>query len=416
MCELTLVNLRNKNLNTTFGALQLLRNSEIYNRDGFGFFGNRVWKSASSPDLILNLGELVNHVTTENPLMCHVRAATATNGKKEVEVSNSHPFEETSFVLAHNGSLEFKEYRRMYDKKYDKMIDSRIFSARLQEIIDDNPKMLFKDALKTAMEEFRGKFAFLIYQKEEQDFYVVRGITAKLHISYITLNKNQIGYVINTESDHLRKNLDVFSSIFQTIYDERVEYSLPKEIPAESIFVAGKDDIQYVDEIKETVIPKTTTTTTTYYGGRGDYDYYGAPRNYKNTTENLNTKSTTTEEIKEDYLQKFFQIMDDFSLSTQEMEILAQVSVGKNILEMNQTELKEFGVTLHKLLKMNHTAKKEEIWTDILSFYGEPHTAYWDQELQFPYMFNRVRALNKSSDDLVLDEKDITGDFPSCIC
>ena len=184
MCQLCAVNLNNSALNSIFLSTQLTIDA-IGNQDGTGFIttekGGKInlWKSKLAADDIENLGSIIkDHVINSNPIIAHVRAAST--GIK-VERENAHPFVGKRFALAHNGRLYDKNEVVRDNQKKDAddtgiASDSLKFLSALELVAKENKSMTIVELLNKAMEEFKGKFAFLIYDSATEKHYAVRVI------------------------------------------------------------------------------------------------------------------------------------------------------------------------------------------------------------------------------------------------
>ena len=132
----------------------------------------------------------------DKPIIAHVRAASVGT---EVNKENAHPFETKDFILAHNGTLEFrkKEIKEEWDKMCEEdetlkdKIDSEKFIIFLQKRYDESKNKKFCEVIKGVANEFYGKFAFMIYAKQEDIYYIIRGRSATLHACQILKDKNR---------------------------------------------------------------------------------------------------------------------------------------------------------------------------------------------------------------------------------
>ena len=223
MCQLSFIHIPgDNNLEKTMLSVQFLVNSRITHVDGWGFYTNgKLFKSKLNASLTSNLGDLINNfIIGDEPIIAHVRAATSGT---VIQRENSHPFETKDLILAHNGTLGFrrKEYEENWEKlceeneKYKKMIDSETFLTVLQQDYTDNPDKTFPVVIKDTMEKFYGKFAFLVYVKPEETYYVVRGRSATLWASQVLIKERPVGISINTEKSDLEEvsgaTIDMFT-------------------------------------------------------------------------------------------------------------------------------------------------------------------------------------------------------------
>lgn len=251
MCQLSFINTHNAKINSLM-ALFLASHNSIQNPDGFGIFVNgKIYKTDSPGYLVTNVKQLA---TTDKPVMIHVRKASY---KKDAKLEGkSHPFCFGSYILMHNGTLEPKS-----DKIPDKMIDSEFFTLKLSENGNETVS-----SLKQTMNNFMGKFAFLIYNKNEDKYYAVRGKTADLNYVGIVFN-GVTGYIINTERDTLIRALIMLQNFYPDI-----ELTEITELEKESIFVLEDTQITKIDSIKEN--EKPVVINIDYRNWKGGRQWY----------------------------------------------------------------------------------------------------------------------------------------------
>jgi hypothetical protein len=107
------------------------------------------------------------------------------------------------------------------------------------------------NGLVDTMREFRGTFAFLIYDKSSEEFYAARGKNKKLFIAFIGDR-----YVITTEENNLKFSVNLLINMSQILgkdlSDETVDI---QEIPENSIHRLDKNSIVHVSKIQETEDP-----------------------------------------------------------------------------------------------------------------------------------------------------------------
>lgn len=263
MCQLVFVNLGNPNLNRIFLSPLLQIDAGAGNRDGVGFLSLTdeliLWKSEMNAADIINLGMILRaHVTSTKPVLAHVRAAST---GIEVKRENAHPFKKARFTLAHNGRL-YEEGEKVANSKDDTGIssDSLRFLEALESAGKANEKAGIVELLNKAMEKFRGKFAFLIYDSRDNKHFVVRGDTAELHIGKVLeadekddKNISQVGYIVNTKKNTL---LDAMTIACQVAQAATGKYIIPGEITElkkNTIYEAKKDGLVELGELKEKI-------------------------------------------------------------------------------------------------------------------------------------------------------------------
>jgi predicted glutamine amidotransferase len=390
MCQLIFVNTGNLILNKLAITTQLITDAKDSHKDGWGFYtptgGLRKTQLAAS--LTTNVGVLIDeNVKTSEPIIGHVRNASTSYGYKSVTPENSHPFQTDKLVLAHNGTLEFKDEKLMRDVKYLEMIDSEIFLTRLSDIYIPE-SMELRDALKSCMEEFCGKFAFLIYDKIKKDHYIVRGLTSTL-FRYDLIKqdtKEYQGFIINTEEKSLLDGFFLFNNYSQLfgsrfIYDSKTV----KSLDTESIYKLEGDEIRKLDSITETK-KVIKSYPTTYLGWVGQDE-----NNYKFSNQRVPLSE----------VENMVDILDTFIITFKiDISYLDEIFVflfGSGILGITKENLDYFIKVIipkfeeicrkseYKVIKEWDKLKKEP---NLLKFTAE-------KDIQFPYLFENYLILRE---------------------
>lgn len=266
MCQLTLVNLKNAELNRIFLA-PLLQYNSTNNSDGTGFMvagrkSTSVWKSKVSADCIDNLGIILkDNVSNGSPVLAHVRAAS-----KGIVITdeNAHPFKGERFVLAHNGRLYKREEIVSYTNTSDDTgleSDSVTFLNALEVKAKEKPDMPAHDLINATMEDFKGKFALLVYDTQGRDYYVCRGDTADLHIvkiqEWVDDVLTPVGFIINTKKDSLLNSVTVSLQMAQALTGRYFVADKIIELNKETIYKVEKDDLVKLRDIKENKVVYT---------------------------------------------------------------------------------------------------------------------------------------------------------------
>ena len=373
MCQLTLVNLGNKELNKLYLTTQLLLNTTYTNKDGFGIFspGSPIYKTEKDPHSIVYGHKINQIIKNDSPVIAHVRFATYTNNVKVVDVDQSHPFESNNFILAHNGTLELKNLKEMSADKYKGLIDSQIFLHRMEEILSSKSKKFpIENLLPLVMGEFYGKFAFLIYDKRTKQFYASRGNSAKINAAVLTLDKNQVGLILNTDDKDLEKNFDFFENLV-----------------AVNGLSLNYDDITFTEMVRESIVK---------INGDGSWSKIGEVReNYKPAaqTEYRSRNWTQTEYWKNDEIKDHFKELDNIPLSITELDELSLEIFGKGLIYLEDDELNNFCEIAKKIGKFSQSGKKK-IWEKIKIKSGLKDSVLCIRHnLQYPYMLNTIKLL-----------------------
>jgi predicted glutamine amidotransferase len=360
MCQLTLANTGSRDLNTLYLAIQFLINTVVRHKDGTGLVSESsagvpvVIKTKSNPHEIKDLlGNIREHVDSNNPIIGHVRLASLSNKTRLISQKTAHPFQTKSLVLAHNGLLEPIDEEYGKRKEFKDMIDTQIFLSRLDEVFDNDT--LLETALKTTMKEFTGKFAFLIYNLRDKNVYVARGRTADLHIveTKITIGDKEIeGHLINTEKDSLEKALSITSGLVSelvTIDNKKIdsfEHSVIKHLVAETISMIDRDRkiirLETIEETWKTYQQKTGEfSSDTPYGWRNRTDINR--KDDKATNGKSKTYHPTGGKIE---ILDVFPLLYNWATANlydiDTLDVLCYFYMGKGLLECTQDDLERF--------------------------------------------------------------------------
>lgn len=288
MCQLIFCNLRHQGMNLV--ALHLLATkASVVNNDGFGIYSpsSGILKTELAAHRINNLGVFMRAcVTTAEPVISHVRWASP---GIPVTSDNSHPFQSERFVLAHNGRLYGKDeaVNKAVNAQDDTSLgsDSQKFLVSLEETAKKNPEADFAVVLNDTMKEFKGKFAFLIYDKLTKKHYAVRGKTADLCISFLypgyeegdeanpPAPKTNLGFVVMTKKADMDEALFTVGNMFGTVFGKQVYFTKAVYLKEETIFELTRTGAQEVGTIKEnpTYSASQTTTGTTIIARGGGF-------------------------------------------------------------------------------------------------------------------------------------------------
>jgi len=270
MCQLTLVKTVNADLTkfisinaAVINPLKAKMDEKTGHVDGYGHFINRssLWKTEFS-------GHEINFSSvkfTNDPAIIHVRRVSRGIISKE----NAHPFEFDYFVAAHNGTLS----GGFLDVK-ETTTDSYQFFKHANDLIKENPELSVLEAFKKSYDEIDGgKFAFLVFDKRDNVYYVIRG-KATLFVSYIkSKNDKTVGIIVNTERDSLLMNLYLIRAHYGYAYTE------PELLSDNTIYKLNEEEIKLEKvpgiEIKQKTVTYHTVTqaTTTVYDNTTTYEY-----------------------------------------------------------------------------------------------------------------------------------------------
>ena len=356
MCQLTFADFGK--LNKLYITNQLIFNALDNNPDGVGVLTEgTVWKSHLSASNITNLGECINSIVDENPILGHVRLAS---NKTLNKVEHSHPFKGELLTQIHNGKLEPNDYTLIDRSK----VDSEVFLEYLENEWKNNKQLSFPDVLTKVMKEWKGKFALMYHIGVENKYYIARGKEADLH--YTTVNGK---LVVNTSKESLTMGLRIFDQLHQILHREALNIDTIREVPKESIFMFDRENSELikVGEIEEVPTPNYTIWQSTGSRGITHSDY-------------TKREHVTLE-------QEFQNALLITQLSIEEADYLAQLTMGNSLLEMTITEIGEFIDTFLTLLGDHIHVNMSPLWTEVRK-QGKVKQAY-EEGLEFPWMFNK---------------------------
>lgn len=383
MCQLSVVNLQKRDLNLIADYLLSFGESK-YHSDGFGIMhGGVADKTQYAPKNLTNFGTFAGDVVKSHHIvLSHIRQAST---GVDVCDENSHPFESDDFLLMHNGTLVRGGEKRKYSKQES---DSKIFLEELQKQFNEKKK--FVDAFNSAMEKFWGKFAFLIYVKKENSYYVCRGTTANLFIMNLLEDGKPVGYIINTDRTNLETAARMISNISQIIHKKGLNFSQATLLDHNSIFKLSASDIQKIGECKE----------------NEEKDFIVEPVAVKRSHQPLFSDDKRNEFAVDEnsYIYKISKFMLDNLFSPKDMALIFRIYMGTDFMGADKIELKLFADNVLPSLKNkggNSTVKflKKKFKT----FPVFPVTLYHEYGLEFPWTINPqqsiINAVNKFERD-----------------
>lgn len=396
MCQLTFVNLRDRNWNVTADILQTLVNCNISHKDGFGVFydSNKVEKTALCPHNLYDFANFFIPVKTAKPIISHVRLASFGTEKT---IENVHPFFTDNFTLAHNGTLTLKEEFKGLEPK-EKILDSKLFLLLMDKEYMTNGQN-FIPAITTTMEKFTGKFAFLIYEQKTKNYYAVVGNTADLHIIYFENSaKEVIGYIINTEEKSLDFGAQAIENVLaatggdiRIVGVESAARDYISSLESETIYRLLPKEIKKIGEIKEN---RPVVKTYTSQGAR--------------------QSSIGVGESHSENILKATKFMDTFGLGVTEFDLIFYGYYGKPIVESSEIEFNYFvEEIINKISAHCRKELKKEAIKFITTWGGIPEEFYVKYGFQYPYFINsdwkgviqKLRELSKEYDLQVEESK-----------
>lgn len=392
MCQLTFTNLHNQELNRYYVLSQSLINTLTDHQDGFGYFTKDkdnnpfLWKMKTAPTNCTNLGQHLIEIN-KNPVLSHVRKATFTNGFKVIGIEQSHPFETDNLVLAHNGMLELREESEFIKNDWNDKIDSQIFLHVL-----DHYHTLYEgdmvSALQMAYTNFYGKFAFLIYDKRLDLYYIARG-NAKLFTKEIKRDGKRIGFVVNTQRESLIGGTLFLRNYIQLRnmnmdWDEEIT-----ELKENTIyFLSPKtDQLTIIGEVKEESKPVKVVSTG------------GEAKNFFQTTHSQIGETTT----KDSLISRVYNLCLEWNITPKYLDELVFNTINKPILGCKEKDMEyflDFVVPVIKKYTISKNIIKE--WKKL--GYGKYDSADLmrniNLNIQFPYLLeDDIKILREARRD-----------------
>lgn len=378
MCQLTYANLHNSSLNSLMIYVLGRMGAGEKHDDGCGFIcpDNSIWKSQFAANNIINLGEIISQqIVDDKPIPFHVRWASY---GIEVSKENSHPFDGKHFILMHNGTLLPRNGEEPKDKKKDS--DSLRFLNALDEQRDANKGGKFEDIFNKAMEQFAGKFAFIIREKETNIDYIIRGRTAELWISRLSFDKQSSGYIVNTSKETMKKAFLDAGNIWSLFFSEEIEFTEPVLLKQETIFIATNDTIEEIGTTKEATPVKAEILTT-----KPQYPLTPRTRNnewnnYSDSNNNKDVNKIISKAV------KIYNYLNAHCMGLIDLQLMFMVSSGISLLEVTEEDLDAFiDYTIPKISASNKV--KKEI-SRLLNGAIFPPDIYQQFNLEYPWPVN----------------------------
>ena len=360
MCELTFADI--DRLNAPYFVQQSIINALANNHDGIGYMQEgRVWKSHLSGARITNLGSLAKDAINNAPLAFHTRYAT---NKTLNEDCHSHPFEGDKLILMHNGKLEMKDYTIIPKGK----VDSQVFTEQLEAAIVESPDIPMVDLMQTVMDKWCGKFAFMIYDTRDSEYYVIRGTTADLH--WTTLNDK---LVVNTQKLDLDKGTHVLRQLSQVIYGEDLEIGKIAILDEDTIYKFNPEDSELlkVGELKENKAPLIPATT------------WVDDRKYATVGATQSIRGRQREPIN----GKLKRWLDFHGMTLTDLNELSNCIMGCSLLELDEDDLNVLYVDVLRTLSEHSQTESLKWWKDIVK-QGYASWVYMRKDFAFPWMLN----------------------------
>lgn len=406
MCQLIFVNAGSKVANRFITYELLLSDTVTTHRDGCGVWTLKggLKKTSMHPWELTTAGHSIFKIVKDaSPVIAHVRQASLTAGKRLVSPENAHPFEKKNLILAHNGSLTFVDAKEEHDPKWKDMIDSEIFATILDEIMETQPELTFSQQLNLAYQHFDGKFAFLIYNKVDASYYVVRGQTARLHVCRLFYQKSKEeiedrGFVVNTDDTTLLPGLNHAFNDIQILGGEVLGWFKPELLKENTIFRLNPEsnileEVGTIVETKKEYVYVTPPYSQSWEGGTHRGGYTGG--------------GTWSKEKEESPMAKAFQAVLKFQrvtgLTIEEIDKLFDKVLGIPLLEAKLVDIQNFVTYVIPVLDKeerrypNNLKEWEKIKDEVTAGVMGIYPMF---RLQFPYFLNSTDVLRKIRKDL----------------
>ena len=343
MCQLLLVNTNNVELNRVF-LPTMLQIDSVGNGDGTGWHtvtGKKrfMYKSAKSAGDILDLGlDVREYVDSTHSIMAHVRSAS--KGMPITE-ENAHPFCGDRFTLAHNGRLYPKDEVVKYTTTTDTSVssDSLVFLQSLEKAAKKSPELPFLDILNNTMANFKGKFAFMIYDGKTGEQYVIRGATADLHkieIGSISPKDNlvtKIGYLVNTRKNSLEDAVSLSIQVAQAVTGIRLAWGPTIELEKNTVYRADGVDLVEIGKVVEN--PVTYVSEPTYYNGYNGY--HSSRRAHGGENDNPNIQLPVWR-----FAQQISTFMKSHFLGIYDIDAIMDMFLGVSMADASIDDLERF--------------------------------------------------------------------------
>ena len=397
MCQLTMLHGRTDVVRTFLPNLTF-SNALDGNKDGHGYFvvPTMIWRTIDKgketvfeEDYIKRLEGFLEG-QKQSTIISHVRAASF-KFNKLIDIENTHPFQADNIVLMHNGTLTAK------DEKFEieDQIDSFWFVRRLADIV--NRKKLTPEHIKKAMEDFTGKFAFLIVDMRQTDkIFVVKGKTADLYYTKVRDGRNKIlATIINTDDDNIE--LSSVPLYWRAIKGSKLVIDKPEELDDESIYIFDmktstltKTDVK----IEEENTVSSTTRVNPAQGHQHGLNEWGRPFN---GYEDGYLNATSIDEM----IDKISNLAWTMRLNYTELNLIHQLLFNIPLIFAEKNHIEPFLDTLEILASEfgKRVGKKLMKWQTIKNSYfhsvpnGSAIDVYSQTNLEFPWFMNSGSGL-----------------------
>lgn len=354
MCQLTIINSNNYIINKNFLNL-LLYNNSLNNPDGTGVFSYNTKSIVKSKHPAYNLIDDLEEFLTKNKsnlYIAHVRKAST--NRANINEKFAHPFNVNNYLVFHNGT-------------FDKMpinadtTDTLEFAKLLDENYSGNIINDFNKVYKG------GKFALIIYDKNKDKIFILKGDSANLYKFELAYNNTTIN-IINTEEETLLNTVN--------------------QLNIASKFFKIKNDIKIIN-VED--IPKNTCYE--YNINDGKLIKIGEIKEIKYAYTTFSVNDTNTKFLPTTGRNTFLENLKELSLSL-EIDLLLHKNYGINLSStLSSTYLEKLYLSLINY----YSPDKYKIWKKVLKSNNNKFLLdiYKDFNLKVPYFMNSEEDLLK---------------------
>jgi len=233
-------------------------------------------------------------------------------------------------------------------------------------------------------ENFTGKFAFLIYCKPKERYFIIRGKTAALHKADIFRGKDKktskkIGYIINTEKVDLIKAFKFSDKGAQLETDNPYWRGEIEELDEETAYIVNTTYLRKLGEVKE--LTKVIGTTAA-----AEYNQAAYWKNHRGAVHEPVVIPSAIEKF-------LLELHDKYGLTIPEIDRLFLEITGFSPIAAEKTTYALFMDLVEPVLK-KHETHKHNLWRNITSKLYNPLEAYNLYNVQFPYFLNLTSELD----------------------
>lgn len=257
MCSINLMYGINKNLSKE--DKQIFFNLFAYNEcRGFDAIGlsyaikDKTFIFKNKGNINDNLEKLNHHLSKENIrfMFFHNRAKTQGCFNNN---ANNHPFENSRFIWLHNGIISNdKDLKKEYGLRYKEETDSAIIGYLLLNKLKDKKQNNINDPLKSVLEELKGSFTFILYDKLKDKIYIIKkdnplflGYIKELNLILFSSTKEGLTNSIIEQKvylNYIKDNIYKYTMIVQEIKNNIVLSIEDNNIKEEFDFKPLKED------------------------------------------------------------------------------------------------------------------------------------------------------------------------------